>query len=98
MKIIYYCPRIKDLREDKDLTQEEVCKVLKMKQPQYSRYERGERDLPLDILVILSKFYKVSCDYILGLTNNKGGIGYDNNYKIKQKHSSSGNNVVNINK
>lgn len=99
MKIIYYCPRIKDLREDKDLTQEDVCKILNMKQPQYSRYERGERDLPIEILVILSEFYKVSCDYILGITNDKRGIGYgkpESKYNIKQKHSGKGDNVVNI--
>ncbi len=84
---IYYCPRIKDLREDKDLKQEDICKILNMKQPQYSRYERGERDIPLDVLVILSEFYKVSCDYILGLTNDKRGIGYTDNkgYKISHK-------------
>lgn len=73
---MYYCQRLKDLREDRDLSQNDICKFLNMKQPQYSRYERGERDLPLDILVILSEYYNVSCDYILGLTNDKRGIGY----------------------
>ncbi len=99
MKKIYYCQRIKDLREDKDLTQKDICQILKMKQPQYSRYERGERDLPLDILVMLSKFYNVSCDYILGLTNDKRGIGYSEptekiKYNIKQE--GNGKNIVKI--
>ncbi len=99
---MYYCQRLKDLREDKDLSQNDICKFLNMKQPQYSRYERGERDLPLDILVILSKFYNVSCDYILGLTNDKRGIGYEEKetknkikYNITQNNS-NGKNVLKI--
>ena len=65
-----YYPRLKDLREDHDLSQQQVADYLGMKQPQYSRYERGLRDVPTDILIRLAKFYKTSTDYILGLTNN----------------------------
>ncbi len=65
-----YYPRIKDLREDHDLTQQQVSDYLKMKQSQYSRYERGVRDIPTDILIALAKLYETSTDYILGLTNN----------------------------
>lgn len=65
-----YYPRLKDLREDHDLTQEYVAQFLGIKQPQYSRYERGLRDLPTDILIRLALLYKTSTDYILGLTNN----------------------------
>ncbi len=68
--MLNYYPRIKDLREDNDFSQEFVAKYLKMKQPQYSRYERGIRDIPTDILIKLAKLYKTSTDYILGLTNN----------------------------
>ena len=64
-----YYPRLKDLREDHDLSQRQVADYLKMKQPQYSRYERGTRDIPTDILIRLSRLYNVSTDYILGLTN-----------------------------
>ena len=64
-----YYPRLKDLREDHDLSQQQVADYLGMKQPQYSRYERGYRDIPTDILIKLAKFYKTSTDYILGLTN-----------------------------
>lgn len=65
-----YYPRLRDLREDHDLSQQQVADYLQMKQPQYSRYERGLRDIPTDILIRLAKFYKTSTDYILGLTNN----------------------------
>ena len=64
-----YYPRIKDLREDHDMTQKEVADHLMMKQPQYSRYERGLRDIPTDVLIRLAKLYKTSTDYILGLTD-----------------------------
>lgn len=65
-----YYPRLRDLREDADLSQEQVAEYLGMKQPQYSRYERGLRDIPTDVLIRLAKLYKTSTDYILGLTNN----------------------------
>ena len=65
-----YYPRLKDLREDHDLSQQQIADYLDMKQPQYSRYERGLRDLPTDVLIRLAKLYKTSTDYILGLTND----------------------------
>lgn len=61
--------RIRDLREDHDLTQAQVAEYLSMKQPQYNRYERGLRDIPTDILIALAKLYGTSTDYILGLTD-----------------------------
>ena len=66
--MLNYYPRIRDLREDHDLTQQKVADYLNMKQSQYSRYERGVRDIPTDVLIALSKLYKTSTDYILGLT------------------------------
>lgn len=65
-----YYPRIKDMREDHDYSQQFVAEYLQMKQPQYSRYERGLRDIPTDILIKLAKLYGTSTDYLLGLTNN----------------------------
>lgn len=65
-----YFPRIRNLREDHDLSQAQVADILGMKQPQYSRYERGVRDIPTDILIKLALYYKTSTDYILGLTND----------------------------
>ncbi len=64
-----YYPRIRDLREDRDLTQQQIADYLGMKQSQYSRYERGLRDIPTDILIRLAKYYNTTTDYILGLTN-----------------------------
>ena len=66
-----YYRRVKDLREDSDYTQKFVSDYLGMKQPQYSRYENGYRDLPTDVLIELAKLYNTSTDYILGLTNKK---------------------------
>lgn len=65
-----YYPRLKDLREDHDMTQQQVADVLGMKQSQYSRYERGVRDIPTDILIRLAKLFSTSVDYILGMTND----------------------------
>ena len=62
--------RIRDLREDKDLTQKDMAKALNCSQQVYSNYELGQRDIPTDILIKLSQFYKVSVDYILGLSDN----------------------------
>lgn len=62
--------RIRDLREDKDLTQKEIAKILNCSQQVYSNYELGQRDIPTDILIKLSLFYKVSTDYILGISDN----------------------------
>ncbi len=68
--MLNYYPRLKDLREDSDLSQKDVAEYLKMKQPQYNRYERGLRDVPTDVLIRLAQLYKTSTDYILGLTND----------------------------
>ena len=62
-----YLKRLRELREDRDKTQTEIAKILGMKQSQYSRYENGIRDIPLDSLITLAKYYDVSTDYILGL-------------------------------
>ena len=62
--------RLRDLREDRDLLQRQVAERLRCSQRVYRNYERGERDIPTDILIRLSEFYDVSVDYLLGLTNN----------------------------
>ena len=64
-----YYRRIRDLREDHDLTQRQVAEYLGMTQPQYFRYERGYRDIPTDVLLALAEYYHVSVDYLLGRTD-----------------------------
>ena len=63
--------RIRDLREDRDLTQKEIAEYLHCDQSLYSKYERNERALPLEYAVKLAQFYKTSVDYLLGLTDCK---------------------------
>lgn len=63
-------PNIRALREDRDLTQKQLSEYLHCSQQVYSNYELGQRDIPTDILIRLSNFYRVSTDYILGLTDN----------------------------
>ena len=64
-------PRIRDLREDHDLTQTKLAKLIGMSQTGYSKYETGENDIPTSILIKLALLYNTSIDYILGLTNEK---------------------------
>ncbi len=63
--------RIRDLREDKDLTQQKMGEILSCSQRVYSNYERGELDIPTEILIKLADFHNVSVDYILNRTNKK---------------------------
>lgn len=67
---MYYYQRLKDCREDKDLNQKEVAEILDTFQTHYSKYERGERELPMHLFIKLAKFYNVSLDYLAGLTND----------------------------
>lgn len=69
--IFMYFQRLRDLREDADLNQTQVAKMLFTSQTVYSRYERGVLTIPVEHLLILADFYGVSTDYILGRTNNK---------------------------
>lgn len=62
--------RLRDLREDHDLTQKKLADMLHISQNTYSQYENGVRQLPIEILINLSGIYNVSTDYILRLTNN----------------------------
>jgi len=64
-------PRIRDLREDMDLNQTKVAKMLGMSQTGYSKYETGENDIPTQILIKLARFYNTSIDYLLGETDQR---------------------------
>jgi len=63
--------RLRDLREDRDLRQEDIARVLNCSQVCYSRYESGKRDLPTEMLVRLADYYGVTTDYILGRTDKR---------------------------
>ena len=62
-------PRIKELREDNDLKQRQLAEMLNIGQPTYNHYEKGNREIPIDCLIKLAKFYKTSVDYLVGLTD-----------------------------
>jgi len=66
-----YLKRMRDLREDRDFLQREIAEVLGTSQTMYARYERGANELPLRHLITLCKFYGVSADYFLGLSDKK---------------------------
>ncbi len=85
-----YYPRLRDLREDKDLNQEEVAKIIGTDQSYYAKYEKGVRPISFERVIMLAKFYNVSIDYIAGLTNDKRGIGYTK--QVNVKHNSTSNN------
>ena len=70
---MHYYQRIRDLREDADLNQSELADILSITRQQYSLYERGDREIPFHHVITPAKFYKVSIDYIAGLTNHKNG-------------------------
>ena len=63
--------RIRDLREDADMTQMQIAKILNCSQRVYSNYERGDIDIPTEILIKLANFHDVLVDYILGRTNKR---------------------------
>lgn len=64
-----YYPRLRDLREDHDLTQDQLVKILKMHKTTYTNYEQGKREPPFELIIKLAKLYDVSIDYIAGITN-----------------------------
>ncbi len=63
--------RLRDLREDHDLSQKQIAEILEMSQTGYSKYETGENDIPTHILLKLADFYQTTTDYILGRTDTK---------------------------
>lgn len=63
--------RIRELREDSDRTQKELADYLHIRQNTYSQYENGQRQIPVECLIALARYYKTSVDYILGLTDER---------------------------
>ena len=70
---MYIYQRLRDLREDCDLRQDDIAPILQTTREQYSRWERGAQEIPFHHAITLARFYKVSLDYIAGLTNKKLG-------------------------
>ncbi len=64
-----YYPRLRDLREDADLTQDQLVKILGMHKTTYTNYEQGKREPPFELIIRLAQLYNVSIDYIAGLTD-----------------------------
>lgn len=64
--------RIRDLREDNDLTQKQIAEYLMCDQSLYSKYERGEREIPLNLIIKLADYYNVSIDYLVGRSTKSG--------------------------
>lgn len=69
-----YYQRLRDIREDRDLKQEDIAKILDIQQTQYSRYELGKNMMPIDKYIKLALFYNVSLDYITGIINEQKPI------------------------
>ena len=70
--VLPYLRRIRELREDNDLSQTQIAKLLNVEQRTYSDYESGRIRIPLDSMMILAKYYDVSMDYMCGLTKERG--------------------------
>lgn len=64
-----YYPRLRDLREDMDYTQDQLVKILNMHKTTYTNYEQGKREPPFELIIKLAKLYNVSIDYIAGITD-----------------------------
>ncbi len=73
--------RLKDIREDKDITQKTLSEYLNIKQNTYSQYETEQRQIPIDTLIKLALYFNTSTDYILGLTDVQKGYPRNENYK-----------------
>lgn len=79
--------RIRDLREDNDLTQRQVAQYLLCDQSLYSKYEREEREVPLHVVIKLAQFYQTSTDYLVGLTNSREPYSTGNTLKYRYADS-----------
>jgi len=79
---VYYS-RLRDLREDHDLTQDALVEILKMHKTTYTNYEQGKREIPFSLAIRLAEYYNVSLDYIAGLTNDPKPLQGSNLYSRK---------------
>lgn len=98
---MYNYQRIRDLREDNDLLQKQICEIIGCKQQQYQLYESGKREIPVHQLIQLAEYYSVSLDYITGRTKEKNslsnkGLSEDETKLLKKYRSLSENGKGNI--
>lgn len=77
---MHFYQRLKDMREDHEYEQKDIAKVLETTQQQYSKYERGERQIPIHQLIRLCKLYNVTADYLIGLTDTPSPMPRDGIY------------------
>lgn len=94
--MVKYNQRIRDLREDNELYQKDIARILGTTQSYYAQYENGKRPLPIEHLITLCQFYKVSADYILGLSNDPTPRTEQKGIKKKQVNNISGGKNINI--
>lgn len=78
-------PRLKDLREDHDMTQQKLVEILEMHKTTYTNYEQGKREIPFELVIRLAKLYNVSLDYIAGLSNDPMPLQGDNLYTLARR-------------
>ncbi len=71
---MYYYQRIRDVREDNDLSQQQVADLLNITRQQYQLYESGKREMPMHLFIVLAKHYNVSLDYLAGLKTHKSPL------------------------
>ncbi len=71
---MYYYQRIRDVREDSDLSQQQVADLLNITRQQYQLYESGKREMPMHLFIVLAKHYNVSLDYLAGLKTHKAPL------------------------
>lgn len=71
---MYYYQRIRDVREDNDLSQQQVADLLNITRQQYQLYESGKREMPMHLFIVLAKHYNVSLDYLAGLKTHKAPL------------------------
>ena len=71
---MYYYQRIRDVREDNDLSQQQVADMLNITRQQYQLYESGKREMPMHLFIVLAKHYNVSLDYLAGLKTHKSPL------------------------
>lgn len=88
---MYYYQRLKDIREDTEKTQSDIAEILNISQQHYSKYEKGERELPMHHFITLARYYNISLDYLAGLTDKPRTLD-GKPYNVKNMTQINGNN------